>query len=105
MQTNPAFCCIKETHLNNKDSYCLRVKGRKMVFQTNGSRKQPGVAILRSKKIDFQSKLIKCDEEGHFIFMKGKIHQEKVSILKHLCPKYKGTQIHKRNFTKPQNTH
>jgi hypothetical protein len=26
-----------------------------------------------SNKIDFQPKVIKCDEEGHFIFIKGNI--------------------------------
>ena len=50
-------------------------------FQANGPRKQGGVAILISNKIDFQPKVIKCDEEGYFIFIKGKIHQEKASIL------------------------
>ena len=44
--------------------------------------KQAGVAILISNKIDFQPKVIKCNEEGHFIFIKGKFHQERVSILK-----------------------
>jgi hypothetical protein len=44
-------------------------------------RKQAGVAILISNKIDFQSKLIKHDKEGQFIFIKGKIKQEKVSNL------------------------
>jgi hypothetical protein len=40
-----------------------------------------------SNKIDFQSKAIKRDEEGHFIFIKGKkIHQEKVSILNIYAP-------------------
>jgi hypothetical protein len=24
---DPAFCCIQETHINNKDRYYLRVKG------------------------------------------------------------------------------
>jgi exonuclease III len=46
MQTNPAFCCIQETHFNNKDRHYLRVKGWKNVFQENGPRKQAGVAIL-----------------------------------------------------------
>ena len=76
-----AFCCIQETHLNNKDRVYLRLKGWKKVFQANGPRKQAGVAILISNKIDFQPKVIKHDEEGHFIFIKGKIHQEKVSFL------------------------
>jgi hypothetical protein len=63
--------------------------------------KQAGVAILIYNKIDFQLKDIKCDE-GHFIFIKEKIHKEHVSVL-HICaPKCKSTHIHKRNFT--QNT-
>ena len=55
-----------------KDKHYLRVKGWKTVFQANGPRKQAGVAILISDKIDFQLKLIKKDTEGHFIFIKGK---------------------------------
>ena len=78
---DPAFCCIQKTHLNNKYRYYLRVKGWKKVFQANGPRKQVGVAMLISNKIDFQPKIIKHDEERHFIFIKGKIHQEKVLIL------------------------
>jgi exonuclease III len=78
---DPAFCCIQETHFNNKGRHYLRVKGQKRVNQANDPRKQAEVAIPISNKIDFQPKVIKHDEEGHFIFIKGKIHQEKVSIL------------------------
>jgi hypothetical protein len=31
--------------------------------------------------MDFQPKVTKRDDKGHFISSKGKIHQEKVSIL------------------------
>jgi exonuclease III len=86
MQQDPAFCCIQETHLNNKDRHYLRVREWKNVFHTNGPRKQAGVAILISNKTNFQPKVIKCDEEGHFIFIKGKTHQEKVSILNTYAP-------------------
>jgi hypothetical protein len=71
---------------NNKDRHNLRVKGWKKVFQTNGPRKQARVAILISNKIDFQPKVVKHDEEGHFMFLKGKSHQEKVSILNTYVP-------------------
>ena len=77
---DPAFCFIQETAFNNKDRHYLSIKGWKKVFQANGLRKQAGVAILISNKIDFQLKVIKCDE-GHFIFIKEKIHQDELSIL------------------------
>jgi len=62
------------TQLNNKDRHLIRVKRRKKVFQANGPKKQGGVTIQISNKIDFQLKVIKCDEEKHFIFIKEKIH-------------------------------
>ena len=78
---DPTFCCIQETHLNIKDKNYLRVKGWKTILQTNGLRKQAKVAILISDKIDFQPKVIKRDTEGNFLLVKGKIHQEELSIL------------------------
>jgi hypothetical protein len=39
-----------------------------------------GIGILISNKTDFQPKVIKYDEDRHFMFIKGKIHQEKVSF-------------------------
>ena len=49
----PTFCCIRETHLSNKDRHYLSVKGWEKTFQANGLKKQAGVAILISNKIDF----------------------------------------------------
>ena len=56
------------------------MKGWKTIFQANGLKKQAGVALLISNKIDFQPKVIKKDKEGHFIFIKGKFFQEELSI-------------------------
>jgi len=52
-----------------------------MAFQVNDPKKQACVAILLSNKSDFQPKVIKHDEKGYFIFIKGKIHPENVTIL------------------------
>ena len=59
-------------HLSIKDKHYFRVKGWKTIFKANGPRKQAGVTILISDKIDFQPKVIKKDMEGCFIFTKGK---------------------------------
>ena len=72
---DPTFCCIQETHLSVKDKHYLRVKGWKTILQANGLRKQAGVAILISDKIDFQPKVIKKDTECHFMLIKGKLYQ------------------------------
>ena len=38
-------------------------------------KKKAGVAILISDKIDFKKRAIKTDPEGHFIILKGRMHQ------------------------------
>jgi exonuclease III len=62
------------------------VKNWKIIFQENGLKKQAGVAILISNKIDLQHKVIEKDKEGHFILIKVKIFQEELSILNIYVP-------------------
>jgi exonuclease III len=62
------------------------VKGWKTIFEAFGPKKQAGVAILISNKIDFQPKVIKKDKEGHFILIKGIIYQDELSILNIYAP-------------------
>jgi hypothetical protein len=50
----------------------LQSKWLENFFQANDPKKQGGVAIQISNKIDFQPKVIKKDKEGHFILIKGK---------------------------------
>jgi len=58
----------------------------KRAFNKIGLKKQAEIAILISNKIDFQTKVIKKDKEGHFIFIKGKIPQDEFSILNIYSP-------------------
>ena len=84
---DPSFCCIQETYLSNKYRHFLRVKSwGKKFFQENKLKKQAGLAILISNKIGFQPKLIKTDREGYFILIKGKVHQDEISILNFYAP-------------------
>ena len=39
-------------------------------------KKKTGLAILISDKIDFKTRAIKRDQEGHFIILKGRILQD-----------------------------
>jgi hypothetical protein len=62
------------------------MKGRKKIYQANGPRKQAGVAILISDKVDFKSTLIKQDKEGHSILTKGEIDQKEITIITYMHP-------------------
>ena len=44
-----------------------------------------GVAILISEKIDFKTKAVKRDKEGHYIMIKGSV-QEDITIINIYAP-------------------
>jgi hypothetical protein len=53
------ICCLQETHLIERNKHWFRVKRWKKIYEDNGPRKQAGVAILTSDKVDFKLTLIK----------------------------------------------
>ena len=83
---DPHICCPEETHLRTKDLQRLKLKGWKQIFQPIGEGKKAGLAILISEKIDFQRRAIKRDPEGHFIILKGRIHQEDINVVNIYAP-------------------
>ena len=48
--------------------------------------KKPGVSVLISNKIDFKSKVILKDKEGHYIMIKGTIQQEGITLVNMYIP-------------------
>ena len=77
---DPSICCLQGTHLKTRETCRLKVKGWKKIFYANRDQKIAGVAILISNKIDFKTKTVKRDKEGHYIMIKGSI-QEDITII------------------------
>ena len=57
------------------------MKGWKKIFHANRDQKKTGVAILISDKIDFKTKAVKGDKEGHYVMIKGSIQEEDITII------------------------
>ena len=82
---DPYICCLQETLLKTEDTYRLKGKGWKKIFHANRNQKKAGAAILISDKIDFKTKAVKRDKEGHHIMIKGS-NQEDITIINIYAP-------------------
>ena len=56
-------------------------EGLETNFPSKWTGKKARVAILISDKIDFKRRAIKRDPEGHFIILKGRVHQQDINIV------------------------
>ena len=96
---DPYICCLQETHLKTGDTYRLKVKGWKKIFHKNRYQKKAGVAILISDKIDFKTKAVKRDKEGHYIMIKGSIQKEDKTIINIYAPNIGAPQYVRQMLT------
>ena len=73
---DPYICCLEETQLKISDTFRLKLKGWKKIFYANRNQKKAGVAILISDKIDFKTKAVKREKDGHYLMFKGSIKKK-----------------------------
>ena len=75
------------------------MKGWKKIYHTNRDQKKAGVAILISDKIDFKTKALKRDKEGHYIMIKGSIQEEDITIINIYAPNIGAPQYVRQMLT------
>ena len=83
---DPYICCLQETHLKTRDTERLKVKGWEKILHINRDQKRARVAIFISDKIDFKTKTVKRDKDGHYIMIKGSIQEEDITIINIYAP-------------------
>ena len=77
----------------------MKVRGWKKIFHANGNQKKAGAAILISDKIDFKTKTIIRDKEGHYIMIKGSIQEEDITIINIYAPNIEAPQYIRQMLT------
>ena len=63
-----------------KGTHGIKIKGWK-IYKANEEQNKARVAIPVSDKMDFKPTKIKRDKKGHYIMVKGSMHQEERMIL------------------------
>src|SRR5574342_897496 len=96
---DPYMCCLQETNLETGDTYRLKMKGWKKIFHANRDQKKAGGAILISDKIDFKTKAVKRDKDGHYIMIKGSIQEKDITIINIYAPNTGAPQYVRRMLT------
>ena len=68
-------------------------------FSFKQGQKKAGVAILIPDKIDFKTKAMKRDKEGHYIMIKGSIQEEYITIINIYAPNIGAPQYIRQMLT------
>ena len=99
IKTRPLYVLSTRDPPQNKGHILTESEGlEKKIFHTNRDQKKAGVAIFISDKIDFKTKAVKRDKEGHYIMIKGSI-QEDITIINICAPNIGAPQYVRQMLT------
>ena len=70
----------------NRGQIQTESEGLEKDFPCKQGPKEAGVAILISDKIDFKTKAVKRDKDGHYLMIKGSIQEEDITIINIYAP-------------------
>ena len=79
--------CLQKTHLRTKDIHKLEVKGWEKNIPSNWTGKNCWGSNTYIRQNRLQTKAMKRGNEGHFIILKVRIHQENINIVHIYAPK------------------
>ena len=85
-KTRPLYMLPTRDPPQNKGHIQTESEGLKKIFHANRDQRKAGVAILISDKIDFKTKAVKRDKEGHYIMIKGWIQEKDITIINIYAP-------------------
>ena len=74
------------------------MKGWTKIFHANRDQQKAGVAILISDKINFKTKAVERDKEGHYM-IKGSTQEEDITIINIYAPNIGAPQYVKQMLT------
>lgn len=89
----------KDTLFRFKDTNSLKVKGWKKIHHANSNQKRAGRAMLILDKIDFKTKILIRDKEGHFITIKMSIHPQEITIINTDAPNNRAPKTHEAKLS------
>lgn len=64
----------------------MKIKGCERLCYANNNQKRVEVALVIPDQIDFKSKIVPKDKEGHYILVKWWLHQEDVTTINIYAP-------------------
>lgn len=79
-KSNWDIVCVQETYLKVGKILKQATKAYPLQYMSSGTTKSRGVAVLISDKINFTPLGSESDPSGHFVYVKGTLNSETITI-------------------------